>query len=100
MKTLVLFALMLIGLSCGSDIPKKKQSGKMIYKINCVRCHGMDGSMGLNRAKDLGSTSLTPEEQFLIIKNGKKIMPAFKRQLSDEEIKKVVVYIERLGEEE
>lgn len=66
--------------------------GKKIYKSNCVTCHGMDGTLGINGSKDLSKTELDLEERIALITNGKGVMTPFGNLLSDEKIKAVAEY--------
>lgn len=66
--------------------------GMAIFRKNCVTCHGTDGKLGLNGAKDLTSSPLTLEERINIVTNGKKLMTPFGKILSPEEIRVVAEY--------
>ena len=68
-------------------------SGIEIYKTRCVTCHGMDGAMGNNGAKNLIVSEMPINERIKIIRNGKGgVMPAFKTLLTQEEILAVAQY--------
>lgn len=99
--------LLLILASCGSaeaDIarrtaeaqqhsgPNLRPDGLAVFRKNCVTCHGADGTLGLNGAKDLGQSTLNLEERVNIITNGKKLMTPFGSILSPEEIQAVAEY--------
>lgn len=66
--------------------------GKKIYKANCVTCHGMDGTLGINGSKDLSKTELDLEERIALITNGKGVMTPFSNLLSEDKIKAVAEY--------
>jgi cytochrome c6 len=66
---------------------KKVLSGAELYTEKCTACHGSDGNMGIGGAKKIPASTLTLDERITLISNGKSTMPAFKTQLSDEEIK-------------
>ncbi len=66
--------------------------GEQIYDKYCKLCHGKDGKLGLNGAKDITASVLTLEERILLIKNGKNTMTPFEGILSEEEIKAVARY--------
>lgn len=66
--------------------------GKRLYKNHCVACHGMDGKMGFNGAKDLTETELTLEERKILIAYGRGSMMAFKSILSADEIEAAARY--------
>src|SRR5688572_11230298 len=71
---------------------KKVYSGGELYTQRCTACHGSDGNLGIGGAKKISESTLTQEEREELIANGKKTMPAFKEQLSDEEIKALAEY--------
>lgn len=79
-----------------SDAPtsqdKKVYSGAEIYTQKCIACHGNDGNLGIGGAKKITASTLTQQERVDLISNGKKTMPAFKTQLSQEEINAVAEY--------
>ncbi|MFN7327766.1 MAG: c-type cytochrome [Chitinophagales bacterium] len=66
--------------------------GMAIYRKNCITCHGADGKLGLNGAKDLSASILPLHDRIQIITNGKNLMTPFKSILSEEEIKAVAEY--------
>lgn len=66
--------------------------GNSIFKKNCVICHGVDGKLQLNGAKDLSKSMLSEDARIEQITNGKKLMTPFKGILSDKEIKAVSEY--------
>lgn len=70
-------------------------AGQAIYNTNCVQCHGKDGKLGLQGAKDLTVTELTDEEQADLVRNGKYPMPAYP-SLSDEDISNLTSYVKTL----
>ena len=83
----------------GSDAPPREQvqekkvySGGELYSQKCTACHGSDGNLGVGGAKKISESTLTQEEREELIANGKKTMPAFKEQLSSEEIKALAEY--------
>lgn len=100
MKKISLFISLafLLMLSCG-DPPLKKNaqashriSGEKIYKTYCVNCHGLDGKLAFNGAKDLNESTMTYENRILLIRNGRNLMTPFKDMLSPAEIKAVAKY--------
>lgn len=78
-----------------SSISDPIEAGKLIYTNSCATCHGADGKLGLNGAKDLSVTQLSAEDQKTIIRNGKNAMPGYK-DLSDEQLDAIVQYITTL----
>lgn len=66
--------------------------GQKIFRTYCITCHGIDGKLELNGAKDLGISEMSLDEKILHITNGKGLMTPFKGILSDDEIKAVAEY--------
>lgn len=66
--------------------------GMAVFRKFCVTCHGADGKLGLNGAKDLTLTTLTLEERINQITHGKNMMTPFEEVLSPAEIKAVAEY--------
>jgi cytochrome c6 len=67
-------------------------AGSVIFDKNCKICHGSDGSLGLNGAKDLTLSKLTTAERVNLVEYGKNIMPPFGKTLTPQEIEAVVAY--------
>ncbi len=100
--------LLLLFFSCNNN-PNNKQPavvdntvseerGQQIYKKNCVACHGVDGTMGLNGAANLGGSVLSKEETIKVITSGRKAMMSFRGILNDKEIESVALYIVKFRE--
>lgn len=70
--------------------------GMAVFRQKCVTCHGADGTLGLNGAKDLTQSTLNLEERVNIITNGKKLMTPFGTVLSKEEIQAVAEFTQTL----
>lgn len=66
--------------------------GEKIFKSNCITCHGIDGRLQLNGAKELPLSTLTLDERIAVITNGRKLMTPFKGILSEKKIKAVAEY--------
>lgn len=86
-------------LACGgSDSPAAQAdlsappNGKAIFKQYCVTCHGADGKLGLNGAKDLTQSQLDLDGRIAIITNGKNMMTPYGDVLSPQEIESVARY--------
>jgi uncharacterized membrane protein SirB2 len=69
-------------------------SGKEIFEEKCSLCHGNDGKLGMNGAKNLAITTLNHQGIVEIITNGKNSMASYKNTLSAEQIELVSSYIE------
>lgn len=76
----------------------QEHPGKIIFDQLCSTCHGADGKLMKFQAADLSVTQLTLEERIDIIRNGSPltVMAPFNRQLSEEEIEAVALYIEEM----
>ena len=105
-KYFVLLPIALIILACAGDAStvsatggEPEPDGQKIYKKYCVTCHGADGSMGMNGAKNLQESELSLEERVSVITNGRNMMAAYKGILSKEEIRAVAKYTEELKTE-
>lgn len=98
--------LLFIGLACGSAEERIQRSaasapnasvasspdGMAVFRKYCVTCHGADGKLGLNGAKDLTACILPLEERINVITYGRKVMTPFNEVLTAEEIKAVAEY--------
>lgn len=69
-------------------------SGKEIFEDKCTLCHGDNGKLGLNGAKDLSLTGLDHKGITDIIAKGKNGMASYKDVLTTEQIDAVASYIE------
>jgi cytochrome c6 len=84
--------------SCGEKPENGKiVDGKTIFKSYCVTCHGIDGSLMTNGAKDLRISNLNLEERVNIITNGRNIMTSFKNTLTKSQIESVAKYSQTLN---
>jgi mono/diheme cytochrome c family protein len=85
----------------GIVIAESKSYEASLYRQNCAICHGaeaygkeIDGKLVPSlRSGDIEKKS--EQEIYEQIAHGKLPMPAFKNQLSDEEIQKMVIFIRR-----
>ncbi len=66
--------------------------GQEIFKKYCVLCHGVNGKLKLNGAKDITLSKLTETERIALISKGKNTMTPFESILSPEQIKAVAAY--------
>jgi mono/diheme cytochrome c family protein len=100
MKKAIIAAI--LGLSiwaCGSETTSggtvataAAPDGKKIFKTYCVTCHGQDGKMQMNGAKDLTLSELSLEDRIQLITNGRNTMLSFKSTLSPRQIEAVAAY--------
>jgi mono/diheme cytochrome c family protein len=76
-----------------SDADLAGIDGKKKYKMFCTPCHGMNGKMAINGAKDLTKVKTSLEENVAQIYHGKGMMTPFRGILKDAEIVAVANYI-------
>lgn len=81
------------------DSSENLTSGKDIYRVYCVNCHGADGSLSTNGAIDLTRSRLPMEGRIDIIKNGRVTMMGFDGVLTDAQIDSVASYSRKLLKE-
>ncbi|ARS36750.1 c-type cytochrome [Pontibacter actiniarum] len=67
-------------------------NAKAIYTQLCETCHGADGTKGLGGAANLQVSNLSLKDRINVIENGRGLMPAFGRQLSDQEAEALAAY--------
>ena len=96
MKYLFFLALIsstyFLTLSCSDTTKSKEVSGKNTFLTYCITCHGANGKLGLNGAKDLTKSVLDIDQRTSIITNGRGGMASYKNVLSAQEIKEVAKY--------
>ncbi|PIQ34824.1 MAG: hypothetical protein CO186_12715 [Zetaproteobacteria bacterium CG_4_9_14_3_um_filter_49_83] len=89
-KTMLLLTAVMIGLSSqaalASDIDVEK-----VFKKKCAMCHKADAKKVGPALKDM---NVDAEVLKLTITEGRKMMPAFAKKLSGEEIEALVAYIQ------
>ncbi len=113
MQYLKLIIVCLIGglaiLACSNGTAKRneysiagsKSYEASLFRQNCAICHGqeangkeMDGRL-IPSLRYGDAEKKSEEEIYLQIKQGKLPMPAFKNQLSEEEIRRMVKFVRR-----
>lgn len=96
--------LALLMLACGSGDASAtteaaaggNTAGAQIYTMSCQLCHGKDGKLGFNGAKDLTVSTLTKVEMMARVAEGKGVMMPYKNMLNPKEIEAVVDYVRAL----
>ena len=91
-KVIVLTVLVVSVFACGSKNSSGTIDAEKLYKANCVICHGADGKLGINGAKDITKSPMTLKERINNITYGAGTMTPFKDILSEEEIKAIAKY--------
>lgn len=98
-----LFMLCVTGLVAqAAESPRSVLDLKLFFQQNCVKCHGLDGSARGPEGKRLKGRDFTSEKEMKgtteaglakTIRNGiffGKVMPAFKKELTEEEARLLV----------
>lgn len=94
----------LLFVACGSDSPSASappgvdsaSKGAKLFNMHCTLCHGKDGKLGINGAKDLTISTLSADEMVALVSNGKGVMSPYKNVLSKAEIQAVVEHVRTL----
>ncbi len=74
------------------------KAGAAIFNDNCKLCHGSDGRLGLNGAKNLTLSKMPLNERVNIITHGKNLMTPFGGLLLTAEIDSVAAYTLKLSQ--
>jgi cytochrome c6 len=98
MRSPFLLGITLLTIACGGGAGSKGDAappttGAAIYDRQCTLCHGGDGKLGINGAKDLTASSLTRDEMIQIVMNGKGLMMPYAHVLEPKEIEAVVDHV-------
>lgn len=91
----VLGALLLSGMACAAD----PGNGSKIYGTHCSGCHGDGGVSNMPGTPDFSRRErlFQPDMALLAsIRDGVRVMPAYKGLLSDQEILDVISYLRTL----
>ena len=102
---LLFLALIIVACGGGEDAPnespatakteaKRDINVKKIWKVRCIACHGIDGTMGTNGAANLQESDKDMAYRINIITNGSEngVMTAFGEILDEDEIKAMAQY--------
>ncbi|MGB5026818.1 MAG: cytochrome c [Saprospiraceae bacterium] len=96
----ILTGVLLFG--CQESASKSDQhsvpDGSSLFRRYCVNCHGLDGSLKTNGAKDLRYSILSLEERILIISEGRNVMTGFKTILEESEIRALAKFTQSLNQ--
>lgn len=105
-ELIILGIPMLLMLACGSATSSEtteavgKPRGEQLFAMNCTLCHGKEGGLGLNGAKDLRISTLTRAEMIALVTNGKGLMMPYRNTLTKAEIEAVVDHVRTLRKSE
>ena len=91
-----LMACMYIFSTCAADGGQEETgdpvAGKQLFEQYCVLCHGKDGKLQMNGAKDLTLSVLSVEERIALMKSGKGLMTPFEGIITEEEMRSIASY--------
>jgi mono/diheme cytochrome c family protein len=101
----VALVLFLFAITTSLASAESSSAGAGVFKAKCVTCHGPDGSGNTPVGKSLQTADLrSPEVQkkpdaelTQSVSEGKGNMPAFKGNITDEEIQSVLKYVRTLA---
>jgi cytochrome c6 len=97
--------LILLAITSPLAIAEGSAAGAGVFKAKCVTCHGPDGSGNTPVGKSLQTADLrspvvqkkSDAELTQSVSEGKGNMPAFKGNITDEEIQSVLKYVRTLA---
>lgn len=90
-KSILVVGVIALVYACSGEVTSDKSNGKVLYKMNCASCHGLDGKAGVTGAKDLSTSKLDSSKIYKILIEGKGIMPPFEDILTTEKERNAVV---------
>ena len=96
--------VMLVLLACSSadgasaEMKGPGSPGEVIYKSQCVMCHGRKGNLNMSGAKDLTKSELTEEEMIAVVTSGRGGMIGFGKTLTKKQVEEVVGHVRMLHE--
>lgn len=101
----VLVAAVFAGAVLLSTTASAQGSAEKNYAAKCATCHGADGHANVPAGKALKARDFhapevqaqTDADMTAIIAKGKNKMPAYEKQLKENEIKDLVEYVRALG---
>jgi cbb3-type cytochrome c oxidase subunit III len=105
MRTPIVLTIVSLVLMAAPSPAQKAREGGAIFQELCVGCHGTDGRGETEIGKKVKAADLTSSETqqqsdaelTKVVKTGQKKMPAFGDKLGDDEIKAVMAYVRKLG---
>jgi mono/diheme cytochrome c family protein len=78
-----------------TELPAVK-NGKSLFETKCASCHGADGTAGIGNAAALHASTLDSISVIRTITNGRNGMPAFKDQLTSDQLHQLASYVQSL----
>ena len=99
----ILFAVVFAAVAAAAPAPAQTTEGEKIYADRCVSCHARDGSGNTARGKtlkvpDLRSVEIQKktDDQLLQAVVAAKAHPAYRKQIGDDGIRKVIGFMRSL----
>lgn len=85
-------------LACAESSKKEltDEQVEKLYRQHCVLCHGIDGTLQVNGAKDLTKSPYSLQDRIQQITKGKNTMTPYENILTKEEIKALAEYTFKL----
>jgi len=96
--TFILLILIVLTIAFTPQSVAATTSGTQIFSGNCAACHQNGGNI-IRRGKNLKQKALKKygmdslDAIMYLVENGKNVMPAYKKRLSEQEIKDVSAYV-------
>jgi cytochrome c6 len=107
MRRLFPIPLLVALLACGSSPDASvavtgdgRPDGAVLFDMYCVLCHGDDGKLGINGAKDLTQSALSRDEMIGIVAYGRNTMAGYGQVLDAAQIEVVVDHVRSLPKAE
>jgi cytochrome c6 len=70
----------------------KVEAGQVLFEQQCTRCHGGDGTAGLQKAANLATSRMADSDIATILRQGKGVMPS-NPDLTPEQIDQLKEYL-------
>lgn len=99
--------LTVLAMACGNGTSpsggakmESAPNGSELFALHCTLCHGKDGTLGINGAKDLSVSVLSRDEMIALVSEGKGAMMPYKNVLTQKQVELVVDHLRTLRTEE
>jgi mono/diheme cytochrome c family protein len=90
----VVFVIMLFANEPDDGGTPQPSAGARLFSVNCAGCHGADGGGGVGPklAGEVTTDFPNIDDQIAVVRDGRRSMPAFGGDLTDEQLRQVVEY--------
>lgn len=90
-----------VPLECSPALQRAEEDAALLFSRHCAACHGASGTgqsyvaaqPDMPEVNDLTVTDVTPEELYRTLSEGRGAMPAHAERLSDDDRRKLILYI-------